>query len=271
MASRERASSVRPPAVAGRFYPANPQTLRSEVEALLAAAPSYAGSRPAALIAPHAGYIYSGKVAATAFAALRETAGSISRVVLIGPAHYVAFRGVALATADAFETPLGRVALDRGAIAGLRDLPFLVEADAPHAPEHALEVELPFLQRLLGGFALVPLLVGDATPQQVAEVLARLWDGPRTLVVISSDLSHYHDYETAQRLDLATAVLIERGAWSELRSGNACGFLPVAGSLIEAVRRGLKAQRLALSNSGDTAGDRTSVVGYGAWALAASP
>ena len=264
----ERALSVRPPAVAGRFYPGDPQKLRSEVGALMAASAGYTGSRPAALIAPHAGYVYSGKVAATAFAALREIAESITRVVVIGSAHYVPFRGVAVPTVETFETPLGRIALDREAIAGLTDLPFVAQADAPHALEHALEVELPFLQMLLKDFALVPLLVGDATPQQVAEVVARLWDGPRTLIVISSDLSHYHDYETAQHLDAATAALIERGAWSELGSGNACGFLPLAGFLIEAAQRGLNAQRLGLCNSGDTAGDRASVVGYGAWAFA---
>jgi AmmeMemoRadiSam system protein B len=270
MPMAEHPMRVRPPAVAGQFYPGNSRRLRADVTSLLAQASRYKGDRPAALIAPHAGYIYSGKVAATAFAGLGDKPDTIRRVVVIGPAHYVPFRGVAIATVDAFETPLRRIALDREAIAKLADLPFLVQADAPHAPEHALEVELPFLQMLLGDFTLVPLLVGDATPQQVAEVLARLWDGSRTLIVISSDLSHYHDYDTARRLDAATAALIERGAWSELNSSRACGFLPVAGLLIEAARRGLKAQRLALCNSGDTAGDCTSVVGYGAWAFAAS-
>ena len=266
----QQGTRVRPPAVAGRFYPGNPQRLRDELARLIADVPGYAGGRVEALIAPHAGYIYSGKVAATAFAAVREIAATITRVVVIGPAHYVALRGIAVATVDAFETPLGRVALDRDAIAGLADLPFLVEADAAHAPEHALEVELPFLQMLLGRFELVPLLVGDAAPGQVADVLARLWDGPRTLPVISSDLSHYHDYETARRLDAATAALIERGEWAQLGSGDACGFLPIAGLLVEAARRGLKSQRLALCNSGDTAGDRGQVVGYGAWTFAAS-
>jgi AmmeMemoRadiSam system protein B len=266
----KQGASVRPAAVAGRFYPGNPQRLRAEVAGLLAGAPAYTGSRVEALIAPHAGYVYSGKVAAAAFAAVRAIAETVRRVVVIGPAHYVALRGIAVATVDAFETPLGQVALDRDAIAAIADLPALVQADAPHAPEHALEVELPFLQMLLGRFELVPLLVGDAAPQEVADVLARLWDGPRTLPVISSDLSHYHDYETARLLDLATATLIARGDWSQLGARNACGFLPVAGLLVEAARRGLKAQCLSLFNSGDTAGDRASVVGYGAWAFAAS-
>src|SRR5262249_44957563 len=161
--------------VAGRFYPGNAQRLRADVTALLAQALWYERDRPAALIAPHAGYIYSGAGAATAFAALREIAESTGRVIAVGPADYIAFRGVAIPTVQAFETPLGRVALDGNAIAELADLPFVVAADAPHAPEHALEVELPFLQMLLRDFALVPLLVGDAAPQQVAEVLARLW------------------------------------------------------------------------------------------------
>jgi AmmeMemoRadiSam system protein B len=259
---------VRPSAVAGLFYTGNPQRLRAEVAGLLADAPAYAGGHAKALIAPHAGYRYSGQVAATAFAALRDAASTVTRVVLIGPAHYVALRGIAVPTVDAFETPLGRLPVDRDALAAIADLPFVVEADAPHAPEHALEVELPFLQMLLGPFAVVPLLVGDAESKHVAEVLRRLWGGPETLVVISSDLSHYHDYATARRLDAATAAVIERGGWAQLGSNNACGFLAIAGLLVEAARRGLKAQRLALCNSGDTAGDRDRVVGYGAWSFA---
>ncbi len=261
---------VRPPAVAGLFYTANPQRLRAEVAGLLADAPAHAASgRAKALIAPHAGYLYSGQVAATAFAALRDMAETITRVVVIGPAHYVALRGIAVPTVDAFETPLGRVPVDRDARAAIADLPFVVEADAPHVPEHALEVELPFLQMLLGAFAVVPLVVGAAAPNDVAEVLRRLWGGAETLVVISSDLSHYHDYDTARRLDAATAAAIERGDWGQLGSDNACGFLPIAGLLVEALRRGLAAQRLSLCNSGDTAGGRDRVVGYGAWSFAA--
>src|SRR6266851_7035439 len=169
--------SVRPPAVAGLFYTGNPQQLRAEVAALLTDAPAYAGGRAKALIAPHAGYRYSGKVAATAFAALRDTADGITRVVVIGPAHHVALRGIAVPTVDAFETPLGRLPVDRAALAAIADLPFVVEADAAHAPEHALEVELPFLQLLLEPFTVVPLLVGDAEAKHVAEVLRRLWGG----------------------------------------------------------------------------------------------
>jgi MEMO1 family protein len=263
-------TKIRPSAAAGSFYAGHPQRLRATVADLLAAAPASAGASPKALIAPHAGYVYSGGVAASAFATLRGRT-AITRVVLIGPAHYVAVRGIAVPTADAFETPLGRVPIDRDALSAIADLPFVVEADAAHAPEHALEVELPFLQTLLGSFALVPLLVGDADPRQVAEVLGRLWGEPDTLIVVSSDLSHYHDYDTARRLDAATAAVIERGEWRSLGPDWACGFLAVAGLLVEADRRGLAARRLALCNSGDTAGPRDRVVGYGAWIWEETP
>jgi MEMO1 family protein len=263
-------TKIRPAAVAGSFYAGHPQRLRATVADLLAAAPASAGASPKALIAPHAGYVYSGGIAAAAFATLRSSA-AITRAVLIGPAHYVAVRGIAVPTADAFETPLGRVPVDRDALSAIADLPFVIEADAAHAPEHALEVELPFLQTLLGSFALVPLLVGGADPQQVAQLLGRLWGEPDTLIVVSSDLSHYHDYDTARRLDAATAAAIERGEWGSLGPDWACGFLAVAGLLVEADRRGLAARRLALCNSGDTAGPRDRVVGYGAWIWEETP
>jgi AmmeMemoRadiSam system protein B len=228
-----------------------------------AAAPPLA---PKAVIAPHAGYVYSGGVAGEAFAALRGSHG-IARVIVIGPAHYVAVRGIAVPNADAFETPLGRVPVDRAALAAISDCPGVAVADAPHAPEHALEVELPFLQILLGDFALIPVLVGDAEPQQVAKVLGRLWGGRETLIVVSSDLSHYFGYDFARRIDHETAELIERADWEKLGSERACGYLPIAGLLVEAERRSLEARRLALKNSGDTAGPKSSVVGYGAWAF----
>ena len=257
----------RPPAVAGQFYDADPHRLRAEVGRLLAAAGPDGGDRPKALIAPHAGYVYSGQVAATAFATLNRSASTVERVVLIGPAHYVPFRGIAAPTAEVFETPLGPVRVDRDALRSIGGLASLTFADAPHAPEHALEVELPFLQALLPRFAVVPLLVGDATPEDVAAALSRLWGGAETVLVISSDLSHFLDYETARRRDAATAETIERGEWAGLGPGDACGHLAVSGLLVEASRRGLAAKRLALCNSGDTAGPRDRVVGYGAWAF----
>jgi len=257
--------TVRKPAVAGSFYPAQPDRLRRQIEELLAEAEPAPKITPKALIAPHAGYIYSGLPAATAFATLRDSAQTFARIVLIGPAHYVAIRGVALPTSDAFETPLGRVPVDHDALNEITGLPFVSVNDAAHVPEHALEVELPFLQIVLPSFSLLPLVVGDATAQEVAQVLAQLWSGPETLLVISSDLSHYHSYETARRLDATTAASIENADWASLGPGQACGHLPIAGLLIEANRRNLKARRLSLCNSGDTAGTRNQVVGYGAW------
>jgi len=269
MGTRIDDRTTRPPAVAGQFYPADPDRLRAEVSMLLAAAPRAAPSgRPKAILAPHAGYRHSGQIAAAAFATLEGSAKSIERVVLIGPAHYVPFRGIALPAVEAFETPLGRVPLDRNALAAIAELPGVRTADAPHAPEHALEVELPFLQVLLPRFTAVPLLVGEARPEEVAAVLDRLWGGSETLIVVSSDLSHFLDYETAQRRDAGTAAAIERGAWAGLGPGDACGYLSIAGLLIHTTRRGLKAQRLALCNSGDTSGTRDRVVDYGAWRFA---
>ena len=259
---------VRPSAVAGQFYSADPDHLRKQISDLLANVSTPVDNIPKALIAPHAGYVYSGATAAEAFASLRGGAHTITRVVLIGPAHYVHVRGIAAPTVDAFETPLGRVPVDKSALDVIADLPFVIQDDLAHAPEHALEVELPFLQTLLVSFRVVPLLVGDATPKEIAHVLLKLWDRPGTLVVVSSDLSHYHDYETARHLDAATAAVIERGDWANLGPHQACGSRALAGLLLETGRRGLKIRRLSLCNSGDTAGSRDRVVGYGAWMFA---
>lgn len=259
-----KSGAIRPAAVAGQFYPGEPERLRATVMQFLDEARASVAA-PKALIAPHAGYVYSGKVAGEAFATLRG-ATDIDRVVVIGPAHYVPVRGIAAPTTEAFETPLGRVPVDRAALGEIAELDVVTRADAPHAPEHALEVELPFLQTVLGDFALVPLLIGYARAEEVADVLGRLWGGSETRIVVSSDLSHFLSYEGGRRMDEATAETIERGDWSKLRSEHACGHVAVAGLLIEAARRGLAARRLALMNSGDTAGPKSSVVGYGAWA-----
>jgi MEMO1 family protein len=265
MPAVSQSKTTRPPAVAGTFYPREPDRLRVQVQSFLADAGSSTAVLPKAVIAPHAGYVYSGSVAAAAFTTLRGRAQTIERVVLVGPAHYLPVRGIAAPTVNDFETPLGYAQVDAAALARVASLPFIVRSDRAHAPEHALEVELPFLQMLLPSFQIVPLVVGDAAAQSVAEVLHILWGGPETLVVVSSDLSHYHGYETARRLDAATAAAIERGDWLSLGPDQACGWLAVAGLLIEASRRSLTAERLALCNSGDTAGSRDSVVGYGAW------
>jgi AmmeMemoRadiSam system protein B len=259
---------VRPPAVAGTFYPEDGRRLRGVIEGYLDGAGGMPAERPPrAMIAPHAGYVYSGLVAGHAFAALRSGGTRIRRVVVIGPAHYMSIRGLAAPSAAAFRTPLGDVPLDGEAIAGILDLPQVALADAPHRPEHALEVELPFLQVVLGDFALVPLVVGDATPGEVAAVLDRLWGGPESLIVISSDLSHYEAYASATKHDAATAAVIERLDDAALGPRDGCGYLPIAGMLIEARRRGMQIERLDLRNSGDTAGAKDQVVGYGAWAF----
>lgn len=265
-------SYVREPAVAGSFYPDNPAVLTAVVEDFLAeaAAETPAIPAPKAIIAPHAGYIYSGPVAARAYAALAPARGRVERVVLLGPTHYVPVRGLAAPAVDGFRTPLGVVPLDRAAIDRVSDLPQVILCDQAHADEHALEVHLPFLQSVLGEIRLVPFAVGEAAPAEVAEVLDRLWGGPETAIVVSSDLSHYHDYATAVALDAATAQAIEAGDTGRLVPEGACGCRAIAGLLVAAIRHGLSIERLDLRNSGDTAGPRDQVVGYGAWALRAT-
>ncbi|HET7201179.1 MAG TPA: AmmeMemoRadiSam system protein B, partial [Burkholderiales bacterium] len=264
-----RSPEARPPAVAGLFYPEDARALADEVAAYLdrtEEAPLAPGF-PKAVIVPHAGYIYSGPVAASAYDLLRPARGIVKRVVLLGPCHRVPVHGLALPRAGAFDTPLGRIPIDEEGVRGIRALPQVVESAATHAGEHALEVQLPFLQQVLGDFSLVPFVVGDAAPGKVAEVLERLWDGPETLIVISSDLSHYHSYDRAREIDRATVQAIldfDPGISHE----QACGATPVAGMLLAAKRKGLAARLLDCRNSGDTAGDRHRVVGYASFALA---
>jgi len=257
---------VRRPAVAGLFYAAEEQELRAEVRGYLAATQSDGGV-PKAIIAPHAGYMYSGPVAASAYARLAPARGTIRRVVLLGPAHRVGFRGLAAVEASHFTTPLGRIPIDQDALARIADLPQVRVFDEAHRQEHSLEVHLPFLQEVLGDFSLVPLCVGDAEPQEVGEVLERLWGGPETLVVISSDLSHYHDYQTARQLDAATSRAIEELRYEDIGYDDACGRNPVGGLLLYARMHGMKMKTIDLRNSGDTAGPRDQVVGYGAYVL----
>jgi AmmeMemoRadiSam system protein B len=223
------ATAIRPPAVAGMFYPGEPDTLRDDLATCLAVppAPTFSG-RLKAVIVPHAGYVYSGGTAGKAYALLAPLAGRIRRVVLLGPCHRVAVRGVAAPTVQAFATPLGNIPLDRAALDALADLPQVVASDAAHAQEHSLEVQLPFLQTVLGDFTLVPLAVGQTGAAEVAQVIARLWGGPETLIVISSDLSHFHGYAEAQKIDHATADHIL--ALEQLTSfEQACGALPING------------------------------------------
>jgi len=257
---------IRPPAVAGMFYPADPGQLQTTVDQLLAAAPAPAMQQAKALIVPHAGYVYSGPTAARAYAALAPWRATIRRVVLLGPTHRVAVRGLALPDCEAFATPLGKVRLDVAARALIEQLPQVGVSAAAHAQEHSLEVHLPFLQRALDDFALLPLAVGNATPEAVAEVLERLWGGPETLIVVSSDLSHFLTYAAAQQVDRETCGRI-LDLTTDIRPEQACGAFPVNGLLLAAQRHGLRPTLLDLCNSGDTAGDRQRVVGYAAFAF----
>jgi AmmeMemoRadiSam system protein B len=249
------------------FYPGSPGALAQDVRDLLGEVQVPAGEPlPKALIAPHAGYVYSGPVAASAYARIGNLRGAIRRVVLLGPAHRVAVRGLAAPAADAFETPLGRVPIDRDAVGRALALPQVRVSDAPHAPEHSLEVQLPFLQALLGEFSLAPFVVGDASAEEVEAVLDLLWGGPETLVVVSSDLSHDEDYATARRMDADTSRAIEALDPDAIGWEQACGRIPVQGLLRAARRRGLRARAVDVRNSVDVAGgDR--VVGYGSYVV----
>ncbi|NJD36595.1 MAG: AmmeMemoRadiSam system protein B [Betaproteobacteria bacterium] len=258
---------VRPAAVAGTFYPGQTAVLAQDVRTMLGHAESHAPQLvPKALIAPHAGYIYSGPVAASAYALLKPLASIIRRVVLLGPTHRVAVKGLALPGADAFDTPLGTVEIDREAAGRISAMPQVVVSPQVHALEHSLEVHLPFLQTLLPDFRLLPLAVGMASAEEVAEVLEVLWGGPETLIVVSSDLSHYLPYDTARRVDGVTAQAI-LDLRRPISHEQACGGTPVNGLLLAAQRHGLTPHLLDLRNSGDTAGPRDRVVGYGAFAF----
>lgn len=257
--------TTRAPAVAGLFYPANAAELHTQLQTFLNQVQSSAGPPPKAIIAPHAGYIYSGPIAAFAYAQLETVRSIITRVVLLGPSHRVGFRGIAVSSMQAFATPLGQIPVDQEAVEQVRQLPDVGFLEQAHAQEHSLEVHLPFLQEVLGNFKLVPLVVGDARPQQVGAVLEALWGGPETLIVISSDLSHYHDYQTAQYLDNQTSKAIEALRFEDIGYEQACGRNPVNGLLWVARRKDLHGETLDLRNSGDTAGSRDQVVGYGAY------
>lgn len=267
MRAAARAGRVRPPAQAGRFYPAEPERLRREVLAFLTAAPAAEEAAPKAVIAPHAGYRYSGPIAASAYAAFRSDAPAIRRVVLLGPSHWADFEGVAAPTVEAFATPLGEVAVDRPLLDRLVQDRRVTRLDSAHEPEHSLEVHLPWLQVLLPEFTVAPLLVGRVSAGAVADLLDAVWNGTGTRIVISSDLSHYLDYATARAHDAETAERIRRLAGDALTGNDACGYRAVRGLLAVARRRGLRCRVLDLRNSGDTAGGHGRVVGYGAFAF----
>lgn len=258
---------LRPAAVAGSFYPSDAGRLVTMIDEDVTAAP-HGGAVPKAIIAPHAGYIYSGPIAGSAYARLAPARGRVSRVVLLGPAHRVPVDVMAVPSADAFETPIGTASVDAEARAQALTVPGVVVDDRAHAPEHSLEVHLPFLLRVLGpDIKVLPVLVGHASPERVAELLDLFWEDDATIVVVSSDLSHYHDYDTAVTRDRATARAVIDKHLEAIGPYDACGAYPVRGLLEIARRRGLDVELLDLRNSGDTAGDRARVVGYGAFAL----
>lgn len=270
MAMQETVEHVRPPAVAGQFYPDDPGELRSAVDAYLSNARSAhledpETPWPKAVIAPHAGYVYSGPIAASAYVRLEPARGTVNRVVLLGPSHRVGFTGLAVPSAEAYETPLGRVPIDARSIAKIAGFSQVRLLDEAHAQEHSLEVHLPFLQEVLGDFSLVPIVVGDAAPEDVARVLEALWGGPETLAVISSDLSHYHDYATANAMDGETCRAIQMLQLDKVTTHGACGGRPIRGLMTLARQRDLRITLVDLRNSGDTAGPRDKVVGYGSF------
>lgn len=258
-------NTIRNPCVAGYFYPANPTILAATIANLLANAADLNVAAPKAIIAPHAGYIYSGPIAATIYKTLVPHKDLIKRVVLLGPAHKVGFSGIAVTNINAFATPLGDIPVDLASINTTLDIPTVRIFEHAYDSEHSLEVQLPFLQSILNSFSLIPCVVGDADPHNVATLLLRLWGGAETLIVISSDLSHYYDYQTAQQLDTETTQAIIELAPQKIKDNQACGRLPVKGLLLAAEKLQLTAQVLDLRNSGDTAGDKNRVVGYGAY------
>lgn len=255
---------LRQPAVAGMFYPADPVELRSEIQTYLDQV-AVKDAPPKAMIVPHAGYMYSGPVAASAYANLAPVADRVRKVVLLGPAHRLPFAGMAAPTTDGFVTPLGVVPVDQDAIQQLLRFPQVISMDAAHEQEHSLEVHLPFLQTVLHDFSIIPLVVGDTRNSDVAEVLEQVWGGDETLIVISSDLSHYNTYRTAQMMDRETSIAIEHLQPEHIHYDMACGRNPVNGLLTLARQKGLQAKTLDLRNSGDTAGPKDRVVGYGAY------
>jgi len=253
--------------VAGLFYPQDPLQLRRAIEAYLEASPRRDKlRRPKALIVPHAGYPYSGPVAGCAYRLLRDSGACVRHVVMLGPSHRVPMRGLAVPSVDSFATPLGEVPLDTASRQRLREFGLVGVSDAPHAAEHSLEVQLPFLQVVLDEFDILPVAIGLSPPDQVARALEGAWNGADTLIVVSSDLSHYHTSDEARLLDTRTTqAILERR--SDLPDEQACGARAINGLMQVARRRGLEVELLDQRNSGDTAGDRSRVVGYGSYAL----
>ena len=260
-------AQIRQAAVAGLFYPADKKSLKEDIEEYLEQASYARDSIPKAIVVPHAGYIYSGPIAASAYKQIIPNRDKINRVVLLGPSHRVAFSGLAVPESDVFTTPLGNIPIDLKGIQLLADLPQVVASDQAHQEEHSLEVQLPFLQEILGEFSLIPIVVGDAERHEVAEVIKRLWGDEHTLIVISTDLSHYHPYNEAKRIDRLTSDAIVNLKLDLIGHEDACGCNGLKGMLTVAKEKNLTVDILDLRNSGDTAGDKSRVVGYGAYVI----
>ena len=258
---------VRQPAVAGLFYQADKQSLSHDINQYLTQAQATLNLHPKAIVVPHAGYVYSGPIAASAYKEIIPFKHEINRVVLLGPSHRVAFQGLAVPESDEFKTPLGNIPIDQKGIQLLADLPQVIASEQAHRDEHSLEVQLPFLQLILGEFTLIPLVVGEADRYEVAEVIKRLWGDEHTLIVISTDLSHYHEYSDAKRIDRATTDAILNLKPDLISYEDACGRNGLKGMLTVAEEKHLRVDLLDLRNSGDTAGDKSRVVGYGAYVI----
>jgi len=258
---------IRQPAVAELFYPGNAHELGEMVDGFLRQVVPSLPTTPKAIIAPHAGYIYSGPIAASVYAELAKSADCIKTVVILGPSHRVAFHGLAVSDADCFSTPLGLIPLDKAIIQDLLSHNLVTTLNQAHQLEHSLEVHLPFLQKIYNKIRIVPIVVGDASTQEVSQCLEAVWGDSETLVVVSSDLSHYHSYDVATQIDTNTCSAIEAFKVDEIHSENACGYLPIRGLLHYAQRLNLKVKTLDYRNSGDTAGSKDQVVGYGAYAF----
>ncbi|NQT61751.1 MAG: AmmeMemoRadiSam system protein B [Candidatus Marinimicrobia bacterium] len=259
---------IRPSAVSGMFYPGDPHILEDQISGFIHERPNETTAVPKAIIVPHAGTIYSGSIAAAAYRTLLQYRHVIRKVILLGPAHRVYLQGLALPTDDQFQTPLGEINLDTKTIQKLvDDYPQISFSDQAHAEEHSLEVQLPFLQKVLASFRLIPFVVGEATQKEVADVIEYLWGGDESLIVISTDLSHFHSYDEAVKLDTIAANHIESFQGELLGDHSACGRIPLRGFLHLAKQKGMSIKRLDLRNSGDTSGRKDQVVGYGAWGL----
>ncbi|MCK5385741.1 MAG: AmmeMemoRadiSam system protein B [Gammaproteobacteria bacterium] len=258
-------NQIRQPAVAGMFYPADKQSLKADIHQYLEQVTNEQKIIPKAIVVPHAGYIYSGPIAASVYKQIIPLKDIINRVILLGPSHRVAFTGLAVPESDVFNTPLGNIPIDQKSIQLLSGLPQVIVSDQAHRQEHSLEVQLPFLQEILGEFSLIPLVVGDADRFEVAEVINRLWGDEHTLIVISTDLSHFHEYNEAKQLDRATSDAIVNLKPDLIGYDDACGRNGLKGMMTVAEEKNLSVDILDLRNSGDTAGDKNRVVGYGAY------